>query len=278
MRVFIKSGFNKNYFYSVIKDIGKKIDIPKDVVFYIVNKKSDCEPIIRSLPEKSKKDFIDICSKNISFSYSHKNIKYVIIDIKNEDYLLYDKDALQGLILHELMHIKISKKLEKKINLDLKRVLFRNINKLKIREKDFNNVIRIMNYARLLLKELYANENLIKKKFGDYLLKYYYQQFSKKRDSRFLFDKSLKRNKNFIENILMFELSLLSIIWPLKKFKPYNYDLLLKNIERNYSIKLRNIENSFLKLKNLYFNRFNGKNFNILFFEEVLDIVNKRLK
>lgn len=278
MKIVVKRGFDKRYFVDVIRDINKIIKIPKGVVFYIIDKKSDCNPIIKKLPLKSKKDFIEICKRDVSFSYTHKNFKYVVIDIKNEGYLLYDKDTLKGLIIHEIMHVKTGRLFDKKISLDLKKVLFRNIDKLRIREENFDYVIRLMNYSRLLLKELYANENLIKKNFGNYLLSYYYKQFSKKRNSRFLFDRRLGRNRSFIENVLVFELSLLSVIWPLEKYKVYNYDLLLKNIERNYSIKLKNIENSFLKLKNLYFNRFNNRDFNILFFEEILNTINRRLK
>ncbi len=278
MKLILKKGLDKKYFLYVIKDINKIIKIPKDVNFYIVDKKSDCNPIIKKLPSKSKKDFIEICRRDVSFSYTHKNFKYVIIDIKNEDYLLYDKDTLKGLIIHEVMHVKTGKLFDKKISLDLKRVLFRDIDKLRIREENFDYIIRIMNYSRLLLKELYANESLIKKNFGNYLLKYYYKQFSKRRNSKFLFDRNLRKDRSFIENVLVFELSLLSVIWPLEKFKVYNYDLLLKNLQENYNIKLRNIENSFLKLKKLYFKKFNNKDFNRLFFEEVLNVVNRRLK
>ncbi len=278
MKIIVKRSLDEKYFVDVIKGINKIIKIPKDVIFYFIEKKSDCNPIIKSLPEKSKKDFIEICNRDVSFSYSHKNIKYIIIDVKNEDYLLYDTDALKGLILHELMHIKTSKLFDKKINLDLKKVLFKNIDKLKIREDNFDIVIRLMNYSKLLLKELYANENLIKNNFGNILFRYYYQQFSGKRYSGFLFNKKFKKDKYFIENILKLELSLLSVIWPLQKYKIYNYDMLLKHLQENYHIRLRNIEKSFLKLKNLYFDRFDSKNFNMLFFEEVLNVVNKRLK
>ena len=278
MKIIVKKSLDKKYFFDVVHSVNKIVKIPRGVVFYIVEKKNDCNGIIKLLPGKSKKDFTEICSKNISFSYHHKNIKYIIIDVKNEDYLLYDTDALKGLILHELMHIKTSKLFDKKINLDLKKVLFKNIDKLKIREDNFDIVIRLMNYSKLLLKELYANENLIKNNFGNILFRYYYQQFSGKRYSGFLFNKKFKKDKYFIENILKLELSLLSVIWPLQKYKIYNYDMLLKHLQENYHIRLRNIEKSFLKLKNLYFDRFDSKNFNMLFFEEVLNVVNKRLK
>ena len=278
MKIIVKKSLDKKYFIDVVHSVNKIVKIPNEAVFYIIERKSDCNGIIKLLPEKSKKDFIEICSKNISFSYHHKNIKYMIIDIKNEDYLLYDRDALMGLILHEIMHIKTSNLFDKRINKDLKGVLFKNIDKLKIREKVFNDVIEVMNYSRLLLKELYANEALIKKNLSNYLLKYYYQQFSKRRDSNILYDKKFKNDKDFVKNILKFELSLCSVIWPLEKFKVYDYDLLLKYIQDNYNVKLRKIEKKFKLLKNLYFRSFNNTKFNTLFFEGALDILNRKLK
>ncbi|MAG47828.1 hypothetical protein CL617_04435 [archaeon] len=271
MNLVVKKGLDKKYFENVISNINKRIKIPENVVFYIIEDKEDCGPISNNLSEELKKDFNNVCKRNVSFSYSHNEDNYIIIDIKNENYLLDDSVALEGLILHELMHSKFSHDFNKKINLDLKKVLFENINKLNIHKDDFEIIIRMMNYSKLLLKELYANELLVKKKFSDKLITYYLKQFSKKVNSAVLFKKGSK------ENILKFELSLLSVVWSLEKFKTNNFDILKNTIEKNYSIKLKETERSFNKLKKLYFKNFRNKDFNILFFEEVFNVINKRL-
>ena len=58
MKIIVKRELDKDYFVSVIKDINKNIRIPKKVNFYIVDKKSDCNPIIKNLPLRSRKELV----------------------------------------------------------------------------------------------------------------------------------------------------------------------------------------------------------------------------
>ena len=163
----------------VIKHVNMITKIPNNVVFYIIHNKSDCISAINKLTAESKKEFINLCKKEVSFSYVHDNIHYIIIDLKNEDYLLYDRDALTGLILHELMHIKTPDYFDKRMISDLKKVIYINIKKSRVKKKDSNVIFDIMKHSMMLLKDLYVNERLMQMDLGNYLMRYYYQYFLK---------------------------------------------------------------------------------------------------
>ena len=278
MKAIIKKGFDRGYFLDVIKHVNMITKIPNNVVFYIIHNKSDCISAINKLTAESKKEFINLCKKEVSFSYVHDNIHYIIIDLKNEDYLLYDRDALTGLILHELMHIKTPDYFDKRMISDLKKVIYINIKKSRVKKKDSNVIFDIMKHSMMLLKDLYVNERLMQMDLGNYLMRYYYQYFSKKRDLGALFKNKDIKNSRFIDDVLKIQLSLFTAIWPAEKFEIYNYDLFLKYIEDNSNIKIKKLDGMFSNLKKIYFKDYGSKKFNTMFFQEILNITGRRLR
>nr|MBI4156599.1 hypothetical protein [Candidatus Woesearchaeota archaeon] len=179
MQVHI-SNIDKNYINSVISRLSSLINIPADIHIYFVN--GNYSSLIQSLPKDIKKDIQQLSNK-ISFSYSLKDKHYIFIQVKNRKYLLKNKKALLGLLLHEIFHtIQRKKGLDKKLKISYKRFYlskFSKLNRLNYDKKSLRDLFYVLGENSVLLaKELYTNTEIIKKGLENYLIEYYKEEFS----------------------------------------------------------------------------------------------------
>ena len=85
---------------------------------------------------------------------------------ESNKYLLKNKKALTGLLIHEIIHLKqheSNKKIESAFN---KKNYVKKLKKLKYNKKDIELLYnKIKDTSILLLKDLYSNNEIIKLKF-----------------------------------------------------------------------------------------------------------------
>jgi len=270
------SNIDKDYINSAISKVSQLINIPFDVHIYFVN--GNYSNLIQSLPINIKKDIMQLSNK-ISFSYSLKDKHYIFIQVKNRKYLLKNKKALIGLLLHEIFHtIQRKKGLDKKLKSSYKRFYlskFSKLNKLDYDKRPLRDLFYVLGENSILLaKELYTNTEIIKKGLEDYLIEYYKEEFSNikicpKPVFYDKFKKAAKKDMNIIRIAFEFEFALLSIILPLKKIRTKKARHLEKHIHSCFEINIEEISRKCREITFTYFENFHRKNFQKEFFEQV---------
>jgi hypothetical protein len=188
-------------------------------------------------------------------------------------------------LLHEISHInQINSGVYKKIYEDFENVRKRNYDlcmKLKYNEKNlkwlFNDISTI---SILTLKDIYANNELIRKKLTKYLLAYYKIEFERKICPRPVFYGDLKKTAQYdldlVRLVFEFELSLISVILPLYKNKQARE--LVRYLSRCYEVNVNAVSKKCHELIILYFRDFKKKDFNEEFFNAVFRKVYYLLK
>ena len=195
------------------------------------------------------------------------------------------EDSLIGLLLHEISHInQINKGVYKKVLEDFEKIMGRNhqlFMKLKYEKRDlewlFNDISTI---SILTLKDIYANNELVKNKLTKYLITYYKLEFDRKICPRPVFYGDLKKSAQYdldlIRLVFEFELSLISVILPLYKTKRAHE--LVRYLSKCYESNINKVSKKCHELIILYFRDFKKKNFNKEFFNAVFRKVYSVLK
>ncbi len=249
------------------KRLLKRIDLLGDVNIYFVRDFKKCSLILRKIPRSLQKTFKEICEiKRVSFYFNDGKKDLIIVNLQGRDFLLRNKRALIGLLLHEVIHFVQSKRgLYKRINRSFNDGFKKNmkvLNRLRYSKKKtrslFNKIGLISN---LLLKDLYGNTELIKRGLGNYLLEYYYKEFSVRKvcPRPVFYDKfkrAVKRNVNIIEDAFEFEFALLSVVLPFDKLDDRKAKELKKHISRCYELNINEIARKCRELVDLYSNEF----------------------
>ena len=224
------------------------------------------------LPRNILEQFRLNCDHKISFSIKFKKRKFIIIYLDKA--LTKNLDALIGLLLHEVSHL-----------IQIDKGIYKNLLKKNVQKRNFNFINKIKKYGKpelnrlfndlsliisLTLKDIYANNYLIKKNLTKYLISFYKSEFSRKICPRPFFYDNLnvdKKNLEIITKVFEFELSLLSVILPLYQTK--NAQNLINFIERCYEINIQQVSEKCHDLIRLYFASFGKKEFN----EEFVNLV-----
>lgn len=268
MVIKILGNLDQNYINNIIKKTKKIIRIPGEITFYFLENLNLCFSI--KLPKNLQNRFKLECNQKVSFSVKYKSKKVIVVYVTKD--LQANQNALIGLLLHEISHIKqIDNKIYNNIysaynevyDKNLKLILGLNYDKTRLKQL-FEDISVITTST---LKDIYANNFLIKKRLDFYLLKYYFLQFNNKVCPKPIFYKNLKNDINSLNLVFDFELSLLSIILPLYKTKKAR--ILVKHIESCYEINIKEISSRCHELINLYFSSFNKKDFNKDFYNLV---------
>ena len=249
MRLTLLGKFDQLYFARVLKRIQHLMSAPRDVQLYILDHKTNCKYIIQRLPSTEKASFKKVCSiDKISFSYHRNKQRLIVIMITDSNaYLLKDRQALTGLLLHELIHLEHMRKgTYKLLQQSYRRVFTLYVQLLtNLHQKRLLPVLdHIGQNALLLLKDLYTNGTVIKRGFSHELLRYYEHTFSlKKTCPRPVFYDKLRRearkDPRVLQVVFAFEFALLSVVLPFKKYKERHAKELLTYIAKCYNLNMR---------------------------------------
>ncbi|HLC72768.1 MAG TPA: hypothetical protein VJH37_04240 [Candidatus Nanoarchaeia archaeon] len=249
MHLTLLGNFDQLYFLRVLKQIQRHIAVPRDIHLYILNDKSGYKTIVQHLPPSEKSSFKRVCTtERVSFSYHRNKQRLIVITINTSNaYLLRDRQALTGLLIHELIHLEHMRVgLYTLLQQSYKKVFSLYVQLLtNLRQKHLLPILdHIGQNALLLLKDLYTNGAVIKRGFSHELLRYYDHTFSlKKTCPRPVFYEQLRRevqkDPKVLQIVFAFEFALLSVILPFKKYKERHAKELLKHISRCYNLNMR---------------------------------------
>ena len=281
MNIKVIGHLDKNYIENTLNKTKRLIKIPRNLHIYFLENINLCYSI--KLPRNIQKRLKIVCLHKISFSFKYKNRGVIIIYM--DKVLAKKEDSLIGLLLHEISHInQINKGVYKKVLEDFENIMGRNhqlFMKLKYEKRDlewlFNDISTI---SILTLKDIYANNELVKNKLTKYLITYYKLEFDRKICPRPVFYGDLKKSAQYdldlIRLVFEFELSLISVILPLYKTKRAHE--LVRYLSKCYESNINKVSKKCHELIILYFRDFKKKNFNKEFFNAVFRKVYSVLK
>lgn len=267
MKLIVLGDLDEEYFKKVLKKVKTLIKIPKSLKIYIIADVKHCNLI--PVPSQGK----EACRKGISFAYSNEKRSLVVVFYKKD----LGTKGLIGLMLHEIMHIiqgkKLSKRLKKAFEKDYTKhfILLKALPYSEAKTKKlFRRIGRI---TMLLLKDLYANTELIERGLDNYLMEYFSKDLIKKPCPKPVFYEKFKRaakkDMEIIITAFEFEFSLLSVILPFKKLKSREADKLIRYIGRHYELNIKDLARKCHELVDTYLNDFGRPNFDERFFREV---------
>ena len=281
MNIKVIGHLDKNYIENTLNKTKRLIKIPRNLHIYFLENINLCYSI--KLPRNIQKRLKIVSLHKISFSFKYKNRGMIIIYM--DKVLAKKEDSLIGLLLHEISHInQINKGVYKKVLEDFENIMGRNhqlFMKLKYEKRDlewlFNDISTI---SILTLKDIYANNELVKNKLTKYLITYYKLEFDRKICPRPVFYGDLKKSAQYdldlIRLVFEFELSLISVILPLYKTKRAHE--LVRYLSKCYESNINKVSKKCHELIILYFRDFKKKNFNKEFFNAVFRKVYSVLK
>lgn len=248
MQLTVLGPFSRSYFTRVLRRTQRLIPIPRDVQMFVVGTKAAFSSLLHKLPRQDRAFFKEVhLLDKISFSYQRGKTRLVVLTITASNrFLLHDAKALQGLLLHELMHLEhMQRGVYRRLQQSYKKVLKLYTKLLmNLRQRKLLPVLAsVGQHAVLLLKDLYANAALIERGYGHYLRWYYEREFSlKKICPRPVFYDKLKRavqkDPSILATVFSFEFALLSVILPFKKYKERSAKKLLAHLATCYNLNM----------------------------------------
>lgn len=265
---FISDAFSK---------LSELIDVPENLEVYFLDKVDDCEKL--NLPRRTIEMFKNNIRKGkTSFSYAHNERKIVLMLVnKNSEYLVKNKKALIGLLLHEVKHaIQANRRLYTHVSKNMMKALIENLQGRKLSRIEEKVLIRTGFSAALFLKDVYANIELIRNGLADYLLENYMAEFNSRKTCPIpvFYDdlkKDLKKNPLLLHDLFLFQFALLSILIPFEKTNNSRAIKLKRHIERCYQAKIKDIVESFSDVRELMFNiDSENDDFQMMFFKMIL--------
>lgn len=249
MYVTLLGDFDQLYVLRALKQIQHKIAVPKQVHLYLVGDQKYFQTLEWQFPLAAQQTLHHYLSENnISFSYQHRRKQIIVLIIPpSKRFLLQDKQAFMGLLVHELLHLEQMRKgMYRSLQLSHTKVLklyarlLTNLHQKQL----FPLLERLGQQASLLLKDLYVNGAVIKRGFSHELLKYYEHEFSLKKvcPAPVFYDKlrrAVHRDPKILEIVFSFEFALLSVILPFKKYKERHAKQLLQDIAHCYNLNMK---------------------------------------
>ena len=310
----IRGDINENMVKSAILDIYLKWKIPDSIEeILVIDDSKHFRTISRRIPRDLRAEFRETYFEDpTSVSITAGDFDLIVISItnKNEQYLKKNSLALQGIIAHELMHIEQRRR---GLDLEIRKSGIEAFNKFKPKlkklykkypKKDIDLIFsEIGRQANFTLKDVYANDELIKVGLGEAMLEdytnYYINQktlkqanlnFNKYYNSKYCSGTSKKKCKeiyktSFQESVgsaVIFELGLLPIIIPFGKVWLNNGNRKIKRllnfIGDHYEIYIPDIANNFDPLiKHSFNNLKNTRSYQERFFKTAFNVAYSHL-
>ncbi|HLD12848.1 MAG TPA: hypothetical protein VJB87_04620 [Candidatus Nanoarchaeia archaeon] len=265
-------------FDQALHAILKHYKLPEPLEIYILEHQRYGNLVLEHLPKEARTSFKIALHAGTSFSYDYQNNHYIIINLEGNKQAIYQKNYLQGLLTHEILHsIHYAKKLYTSLQKDYKQYYLQPLAKLTLPQKKKNVLEHIGRSASLMLKDWYVNTELIKKKEGKLLVDYYAINFTHKKTcpQPVFYEKlrpAVKKDPELLAIVFEFEFALLSFLLPLLKIHTKKAFAIRQHIESCYNLNMDEIERklgSFVELYQDYFSP--QKKFRKMFYTLLLE-------
>ena len=222
---------------------------------------------------------------SLSLSFNDKDVIIIYIS-KREKYLERDEEALIGLLMHEIMHVIQGRKgLDKEIEKDCSKALNSFVRNIK--PKELHMYDSILRNASFVLKDIYANSELVLNGLGKYVIENYYDLYAdKKKIPRHvhytdLTSKALKDPK-ILSYAVNYELDFMGVIVPAvilvhsKLEGKVKATRLINTIAKCYENQMTSVADEFNKVIHFCVNHLeDDSRFRQEYFEKVLEITKK---
>lgn len=267
MKIEVKGNLPEDYLKATVKKLKRLVRLPKQLEIYFLASESDGREIVRSIHKHARKTmrYVLLKERN-SFAYNHKGRKIIVIPINHRRFLLKSQDALLGLLLHEVMHIKQQDKgMYKVIKKSFEATFIKNqklLIKLKYPRPKLKSLFEgVGSTSILLLKDLFVNTEVIASGRAKYLLDYYRADLIGKKTCPQpvfyeKFKEAAKRDLDVITIAFEFEFALLSMILPFQKYSSKKAKDLMFHINHCYEMNVQDIARKCHELIYLYLNEF----------------------
>lgn len=192
LNLTIRGNIRPEFVKSALFDIYLKWRIPGNIEeLLVIDNPKYFREIEQRIPKKLRKEFKEVYFEDpTSMSITSGKFDLVIISIssRNENYLKTNSKALQGVMSHELMHVVQRRQgLDRKVRSDAIRTYKEFIPRVKklYEHMDKAHVDQIFaevgRQANFVLKDLYANDAIIKLGLGDGILADYSNYYGTQR-------------------------------------------------------------------------------------------------
>lgn len=243
----------QNHFSRVLQRLSRRFLLRTPLTVYLLQAQTEqnYRQLVRQLPVFHRKPFLLLAQKGkTSFSFLYRNIAILVLIITpRRKFLTTDSQALQGIVAHELMHLREMERGTYQRLHTVYRAVWRSFLP-RIKQLRHPGAVRVLKRvgaaAELLLKDLYVNSTLIQQNYSHALLAYYFREFRQQKvcPRPVFYDKlkrAIKKNSAVLEEVFVFEFALLSIILPFQKYHPVHAQRLLAYIERCYRLNIKEI-------------------------------------
>ena len=241
----------QEHFSHVLQKLSRRFPLRVPLTVYIVQTEQPYQTLSRKFPV-AYRDAFSLLSKNgrISFSFLQKHAAVLVLIVTpRRTFLTTDIGALQGILAHELMHLRhMQQDVYQRLHatyLSVWRSFLPRVKKLH-RAGAVRVIRRVGLAAEFLLKDLYVNSSLIQQNYSHALLTYYFREFQMQKvcPRPVFYDKlqrAIHKDIHVLEDVFVFEFALLSIILPFQKYHPIHARRLLSYIERCYQLNITEI-------------------------------------
>ena len=167
-------------FHAALRRIQQIISVPSSVQVYVLEHQRYGFLISRQLPKKARQQFHTALRRHTSFSYHHRSRDLIVIHLEAEQHrFLHDQEYLTGLLMHEVMHsMQFKARLYAQIIRQLQKFYLSRVDALHISQAQKEALRRVGHEASFLLKDWYANAELIRRRQILPLVYYYARSFS----------------------------------------------------------------------------------------------------
>lgn len=282
MKTFFVGKVDRKAALHALSHAAQVIGFPRSLDIYFVEDPKKFGLVLKRLPHGTQNIIKHVFNVNkISFSTSFKGKDIVVIMLDRRS--SRGHDALVGLILHEIMHIRQQNEgLTEQINGSFQEVFLKRISNIKSSRFSDDELttafVEVGLISTLLLKDLYVATALLEDGQENFVVSHYKSRFSDKRLSPSQVDrktlrKVMRLNLSVLTAYARFESFLLAVALPLKRMCSVEADDVRKSIFSRYSKNTISCERRCKPLIDLYLKEFSySKSFQRKFFNVMFDL------
>lgn len=284
LEIINKARVKTSYVTQCVAEVDRLVGLPEaGVKIFFLDSTNDCPYTVKDLTGKARETLLRFCrDEKTSMSLTYKGHEHILIFIsRNEQYLKWNKTAMIGTIMHELMHtFQRHKGLDKDIESDLDielRKFRKKIHKLPYKRSDLHYLFnRIGEAAAFAVKDIYANDELISKGLGGYILEDYNNLYKPCIRPEFFkdFKKAAHENIEDAREAIIFELNMMSALVPFSRWNTPKARRLVKHIWRCYEYHLWEVDEAMAPVFKYAITEFNwSSRFRKNFYKRLFDAV-----
>jgi len=287
MKCEIHGAISRKKLVDALNKIDKLIGIPENTDVFVYDHKFNSAKAVHMYvknPGELKKLNAEE-QTSLSLAFDDKDVIILYIG-QREKYVKRDEEAFIGLLMHEIMHVIQGRKgLDKQIEEDSKKALDAFVKNIKPNE--LHTYDSILRNASFVLKDIYANSELVKLGLGKYIIENYYDLYAEnKKISRHVHYSSITKDAledpKIVSYAVNYELDFMGVIIPAifllnsKQTGKVKAERLVNTIAKCYENNMTHIAEKFNEIIHYCVNHLeDSSEFRQSYFEKILSLTRK---